>query len=341
VLEAADALHFTLGQPAGLFKLASVIVLRRAPTPFEQFVTDMLDAEALLGGLARPRLIGHLTITPIAWITPIFPQRSDAAPFNFEPAFTFMLAQQPALPHFADVALEAFVTGQFAGIEAPGLECEFALRFRAMRQLLPHLADLGQYTALLAELPYQLLVVLAQLSYPLADQALLRGFCQPTLDLLLPTLGGLQFERRLALVGAELPLAMKIANSKDHLLETAAIFSFVSMTFELAFGPVMLPPGLFELMLGPFERRPTNHRPCGLVKLMLRDFSVMEQLSSGVSKGLLQPVAPLPFFVGRLNLQSRQLVFELVPKRDDLDGPLPVPEFTREFSTEPEFRMLP
>jgi hypothetical protein len=158
VLETADPLHFTLGQPAGLLKLARVIVLMRASLPFEQLVTDMLDAEAFLGGVARPRLIGPLTIVCITWIAPIFLQLRDTAPFNFAPPLAFVFAQDPALAHFADVALESFVTHEFAGIEAARRKREFALLLWAKCQLLPYVPDLGQHAALLAELTYQLLV---------------------------------------------------------------------------------------------------------------------------------------------------------------------------------------
>ena len=55
--------------------------------------------------------------------------------------------------------LRRFVTHEFAGIEAARREREFALLLGAKSQLLPHVPDLGQHAALLAELTYQLLVV--------------------------------------------------------------------------------------------------------------------------------------------------------------------------------------
>lgn len=295
VLHPSHPLHFALSKPAGLFKFVRMIVLVRALKFFEQLIADMLHAEAFLSGVPRPRLIGRLTVTPVAWIGSVFAQRCDAAPFNFEPAIAVVFAQNPALAHFADVALETFVTYEFAGIEAGRREREFALLLWAKCQLLPRVPDLGQHAVLLAKLTYQFLVAPAQLPYPFSDQALLCRFPKPTIDLLLPTLGGFQFERRLSLLTTELPVMREAANGMPRPLdETAVIAGLGSIILELSLGPGMLAPGLFELAFGAFERQPADRCAGSLVKLVLRDFSVIEQLAGRVPQGFASASHPVP-----------------------------------------------
>jgi hypothetical protein len=53
VLETADPLYFTLGQPARLLTLVRLIVLIRGSVPVDQLVTNMFDTQAFLGGVAR------------------------------------------------------------------------------------------------------------------------------------------------------------------------------------------------------------------------------------------------------------------------------------------------
>jgi hypothetical protein len=121
--------------------------------------------------------------------------------------------------------------------------------------------------------------------------------------LLLPTLSGLQFERRLSLLTTEPYPIREAANGMPRPLdETAVIAGLGSIIFELSLGAIVPRLGLSEFLLGPFECYPADHRARSFMELVLGDFPIVEELAPAFPEVLAQPVASFSFFLDPLNL---------------------------------------